>query len=252
MHPSLCTAIAAALVMVPGLGVAQTPTSPVELDTTALRPGIDSLAIYLSRNGQLQRLGTLWDELALIDSGGASRLRRVYRTTNALFGAHLDTIYSTWPDLKPISRKTDAERTRGSIVFRQDSVVGWTHTPPESRRAIRLRADPALYDGSSFDLLLRAAALRHGAAIAVHGVTGTTDTAVVLRARVTGSDRLATEWGGSADVWIVEMDFAGLQSTLWIDKRSRALIHQIIRLGPGVAIVMARVGVDPAAVRRGA
>jgi hypothetical protein len=243
--------IVAALILAPQPSAGQLAASHVEVDATVLQPGVDSLAIYLSRNGQLQRLGTLWDELSRIDSGGVSRLRRVYRTTNALFGAHLDTIYSTWTDLRPISRTTDAAGMRAAIVFRRDSIVGWTHTPPQGRRVVALRADPALYDGSSFDLMLRATRLHEGAAVAVRAFTGTADTTVVLRARVVGTDRLAIERGASREAWVVEMDFAGLASTLWIDKQSRALIHQIIRLGPGVAVVMARVGVDPAAVRRG-
>ena len=61
----------------------------------------------------------------------------------------------------------------------------------------------------------------------------------MLRASVVDTAQLPT-LGGPTPVWVVEMDFAGLSSTMWIDQRNRALVQQTIRLAPEISILMTR------------
>ncbi len=204
------------------------------------------MAVYLSRGGELQHLGTLHDEYTRTEELGQPVLRRVYSNPSALFGHHVDTIVSAWPTLKPVRRVTNAASFQDDLLFRSDSILGSKSTAAHPPRIVARRADPLLYDGSSFDMLVRLAPLAPAYPLELPSYTSNADTTVTLRARVAGSAPLPHESGTLVDTWVVDMDFAGITSRLWIAKESRQLIRQTIDLAPGVQLLTTRVGVDPA------
>jgi hypothetical protein len=132
-----------------------------------------------------------------------------------------------------------------ALRFTADSVVGWSTTRGRRMNVARVLA-PGVYDGTVFDLTVRAGDLRDGYSVSVPAYISEMDSVVTLSARVTGSERVEVEGGRMADAWVVQMDFAGLASTLWIDKRTRALSRQTIELAPGTSMLMDRLPVrDP-------
>jgi hypothetical protein len=239
MRPKFIILIVALSLLIPPTTRAQTSTTPAEaFDAKRLVLGTDSMLIFLEHPGGRQPLGTLWDELTAVDGG--TRLRRVYRTTNTLFGNHLDTVTSALPRLTPVRHRTQAARIRQNLEFRADSVVGWSEMEGRPRRTIARPSIPGAFDAATFDLLVRSAPLTEKYAVEVRGVLAEPDTVTTLRARVAGSDSVRTEGGQYLPAWVIEMDFAGLPSTMWIEKASRRLLRQTIRLSPEATILMER------------
>jgi hypothetical protein len=206
-----------------------------------LAPRLDSMRILLVRTTDERDIGMLWDETTLVRAGDTGySLRRVYRTINKLFGNHLDTVYSTVPDLRPISHRAVAGTALESIQYRSDSIVGWVEPEGKPRRRIARSADRSLYDAHTFDLLIRRAPLHPGYQLSVPALLSSQDTVATLKASVTGAATVQVEGGREAETWVVELDFAGLRSTMWVDKASRRLARQTIQLAPGVTLLMDR------------
>jgi hypothetical protein len=225
---------------------AQTATPDVRIDRVAT--GVDSMQIYLVRNGQPMHVGMLWDALRRVDHAGSAALRREYRTENRAFGPeHMVYVYRL-PGLTPVSI-VDHGTSPEVLEFRADSVVGWT-TATGQRRQVAVALGPGVYDGTVFDLMIRAGDLRDGWSLAVPAYLTEVESIVTLSARVTGSERVQVEGGRMTDTWVVQMDFAGLASTLWIDKGTRALARQTIDLMPGVSMLMDRLPVRRADERQ--
>jgi hypothetical protein len=206
-----------------------------------LAPRLDSMRILLVRATEERDIGMLWDEVAVVQGAGTrTMLRRVYRTVNTLFGNHLDTVYSTVPDLRPISHKAVAGTALEDVEFRTDSIVGWVHPEGRPRRRLRRRADPAVYDAHSFDLLIRRAPLRDGYKLRVPALLTSQDTIATLTGTVRGSAKVLVENRREVDTWVIDLDFAGLKSTMWVEKTTRRLAKQHIELGANATIVMDR------------
>lgn len=234
-------ASALAVVLTAAAAHAQAPDVRME----RVRTTADSMQMYLLRGADTMHVGTLWDTLQVTEHAGAPALRRVYRTVNRAFGPEHDVWLYRLPGLTPLS-STDENEGSESLEFRADSVVGWTTGPGGRRRSVARAVGPGVYEGSVFDLLVRASDLREGYSVSVRGYVSTMDSVATLSARVTGTERVAVEGGRMADTWVVEMDFAGLSTTLWIDRQTRALQRQVIRLTPEITMLMNRLPVlDP-------
>jgi hypothetical protein len=206
-----------------------------------LAPRLDSMRILLTRATDERDIGMLWDEVSLVKGAGDGfSLRRVYRTINTLFGNHLDTVYSTVPELRPVSHRAVAGTALESIQFRTDSIVGWVQPEGKPRRRVARAADASLYDAHSFDLLVRRATLHAGYQLQVPALLTSQDTVAILIARVTGSASVQVEDGRQVETWVVELDFAGLPSTMWVEKTTKRLARQLIQLAPGVSLIMDR------------
>jgi hypothetical protein len=214
-----------------------------------LAPRLDSMRMLLERPTDVRDIGMLWDELAVTPHADGPALRRVYRTLNTLFGNQLDTVYSTVPELRPLTHRTAAGVQLEDIHFRADSIVGWVQPSGQARRSVARRADARLYDSHTFDLLVRRAPLAEGYELVVPAFLNSVDTAVTLRATVTGSARVEVERGREVESWVVKLDFAGLASTMWVEKETRRLARQVIELGGGVSMVMDRLPRVPGEVR---
>jgi hypothetical protein len=236
---SLAAVIAAACSV-----AAQEAGPPPDVRFDRVRMGKDSMQIYLVRGGQPLHVGMLWDSLQVAEHAGVPALRREYWTENRAFGAEHAVYFYRLPHLSPLSI-VDEGTSPEALRFTADSVVGWSTTRGRRMNVARVLA-PGVYDGTVFDLMVRAGDLRDGYSVSVPAYISEMDSVVTLSARVTGSERVEVEGGRMADAWVVQMDFAGLASTLWIDKRTRALSRQTIELAPGTSMLMDRLPVrDP-------
>ncbi len=136
-------------------------------------------------------------------------------------------------------RRTYSQTTSDSVAAYGDSLRGWRDTGQGARAAIS-RLALSLIEGSLFDVLIRGAPLSPSYSVRAQAYLSTQDSTATSSAHVTGSQRISQRGGSATDTWRVEMDFAGLSSTLWIDKSTRALVRQIIRLTPSIHMLMDR------------
>lgn len=209
-----------------------------------VRTTADSMQIYMIRGSDTVHLGMLWDTVQVTEHAGAPAVRRVYHTVNRAFGPEHNAYVYRLPGLTPVSTE-DLGAEPYSLEFRADSVVGWMMAS-DRRRKVARAVGPGVYDESVADLLVRASDLREGYAVSFRAYLTPYDSVGTIEARVTGTERVTVEGGRTADTWVVEMDYAGLSTTLWIDQRTRALQRQIIQLMPGMAMYMDRLPVrDP-------
>ena len=206
--------------------------------------GVDSLEIHILQGVTAQRVGMLWDELSMVSAEGEPALRRVYRTENSAFGPTLDSTFSRWSNLTPLSHRSDGRQSSVAVSYHADSVLGRRSLNGSPERSIRRALTSGIYDGASFDLLVRAAPLAPKYELTVPGYVSVTDTIARLSARVVGSERIRLADGAEGpEVWRVEMDFAGLASTMWIAKADRRMVRQTIRLTPQLSMLMVRPGI---------
>ena len=101
-------------------------------------------------------------------------------------------------------------------------------------------ADSTLYDGHTFDLLIRFAPLDEGYSLTLPILITSRDSVAMATATVTGSAVIPVENGQGAETWVVLLDFAGVKSTMWVEKQTRRLARQVIELKPGIEILMDR------------
>src|SRR5512146_1615680 len=74
-------------------GTIQAQTKPIAgLDPSLLRLTTDSLEVYLVRQGNRHRTGTIVDALDTVRVNDELRLQRVYRRTDAVLGNGVDTL----------------------------------------------------------------------------------------------------------------------------------------------------------------
>lgn len=215
-----------------------------------LAPRIDSMRMLLVRPTEERDIGMVWDEVFVVDGKpDGVRLRRVYRTVNTLLGDHLDTVYSSVPDLKPLSHKAVAGVALEEITFRLDSIVGWVQRRGQKLKQVARATNPLTYDSHTFDLIVRRAPLREGLVISVDALLAPQDTVATLTATVRGSALVMVEQGQGVDAWVVALDFAGLKGTLWIEKGTHRLVRQELKLSDDISIVMDRLPRVPGEVR---
>jgi hypothetical protein len=221
--------------------IASSGSAKAQASLEPIAPRVDSMRMLLVRTTDERDIGMLWDEVTVVtNAGNGQTLRRVYRTLNGLFGNHLDTVYSTVADIRPVAHRTVAGTVLESIQFRTDSIVGWVQAEGKPRRRVARAADTTLYDAHSFDLLVRRAPLKAGYRLQVPALITSQDSIATLTARVTGSAPVAVEGGREVETWVVQLDFAGLVSTMWVEKATRRLAKQLIQLAPGMTLIMDR------------
>lgn len=204
-----------------------------KFDGRALRLGRDSMRITMVRNDQRDSIGTLWNELSL---DGAT-LKRVYRSENLLFGAHLDTLVSDWPALTARTQRTYSSIIRVSADYRNGGVSGWRWVSVNDTIVIRNLSKAPPYDAAMFDIMLRATDFAKDTTLSIQAFSAGQDTVLTLAAHFAGTERI-TVGEQSFETWKIEMDFAGMSSALWIEPQTRRLIRQIIRLREGIEMEM--------------
>jgi hypothetical protein len=214
------------------------------IDGRLLRTGVDSLAIYLVRDGDTTRTGMLWDELAPIELDGRRALRRVYRSEDRILGARLDTIVDELPTLVPIRSRSRSRQGLEFLDFAPDRVRGWMRLVNGDSVPIDVTLAGDVYNSATFDLVLRAAPLRAGWQAEVPAFLPNTRTVALLRAKVGRADRV-----GTTLCWRVDAEFTGMPVTFWVDQRSRRLCQQVMHVRPGMQILFAPAMAEPSSKR---
>jgi hypothetical protein len=230
MHALLLVAVLAY-----GASLRAQPAQEPKPDGRRLHLGTDSLEVFLVRQRQWQRTGTVVDRLDTIRVDGELRLQRVYRRTDAVLGNGVDTLVDHFPDLVPrsVQSRSDGGGTE-VLAWSGGRLTGVLEQPVTGKRSIDTTAAPSLYSSASFDLILRASPLAEGYEIAVSGYSARRG-ATMLTGKVIGAEVLA----GLGDTWRVDANFGGISVTFWIAKTSRRLIREIVRVSPEIEFVFA-------------
>ena len=121
--------------------------------------------LVLVQGGQERDVGTLRSELTLADVGGRPALVRVQTLASPMLGTSADTVVIDRATLAPIRHRSVNMRRTMSLDFRNDSIVGSITPAGGTAEAIAARADTALFDSNTIDLILRSLPLVDGYAV---------------------------------------------------------------------------------------
>lgn len=216
-------------------GTIQAQAKPVAgLNPTLLRLTTDSLEVYLVRQGERYRSGTIVDALDTVRVNDELRLQRVYRRTDVALGNGVDTLVDAFADLT--LRRIDSRSDEGGVEheeWRGGRIVGVVEQSGKPARQIDMAAPGGAFSSASFDLVVRAAPLVDGYAVTVSAFSGRQG-AKTVSARVAASETLFP-FGAT---WRVEADFGGRAATFWITKDSRRLVRQLVHVAPGLEILI--------------
>jgi hypothetical protein len=209
-------------------------------DPKPIRTGLDSMAIFLVRQGTPAAIGQLWDEIVPAPGSQDHAWRRVYRTQNQVFGPHLDTTVVPLPALTLIGRRTRSALFSDSLVGDNGRIRGWYQQGQKPPTTVTRDLPAGVIESSFYDLAVRAAPLAPGYTLTLSGYTSSQDSVLTLSSTVQGEEEITQRDGQKRATWRVEMTFGGLPSVMWIDKDTRALVKQTIDLGQGNQILMQR------------
>jgi hypothetical protein len=232
IHPTgdklqtLAVLIAAICVLVPHHALGQ--DAPVRPNGHLLPLQVDTFAIYTIRGSDTTRTGVLIDALQSTDG----RLVRTYRQIDRMVGPQLDTITSTFPDLRPVAYQGLSARFGASLTYRSDSVRGSLLLADGSSVSVGASLSRPVYDGASYDLVVRASDLAEGVAITVPLFLVAANATAEVSGRVIGSEVIR-----GRDCWVFTANFAGMPVTFWIDKSTRALRRQLLQPGVGLGVL---------------
>lgn len=213
-------------------------------DARRLRPGVDSLGIYLVRGADTTRTGTLRDELAVVREGDRELLRRVYVSADRVLGTRVDTLVDALADLRPVRHRSRTDRSVEALDFAAGRATGWLRLANQDSVGVDAAAVGA-YNASSFDLVLRASSLRDGWEATVPAFLPPARAVSPMRARVAGIEAV-----GGERCWRVQAEFGGTPVTFWIGQTSRALRQQTLQVRPDVQILFRRPTAGTPGIRR--
>jgi hypothetical protein len=191
---------------------------------------LDSLEIFVIRQGARQRTGTVVDDCRVTGESTARVLTRVYRTTDAVLGNRLDTIVDAWSTLQPRSYHSIASSEVVNLVWAGGRLRGRVQAPGKPTTSIDEDIEPTVFNGASFDMLLRASPLAMNYSVTVPAYVPSSGV-VTLTAKVVGEEVI----DGQA-TWRIDADFTGMSVSFWIGKTSRRLLKQLIHVAPGADI----------------
>lgn len=209
-------------------------------DLTKIRLGTDSMTISIVRHGDTTVIGQLWDDLGIPLGIPSSRLRRVYRTTNQVFGAHLETTFVSVPTLALVRRRTRSVSYADSVEVDGSVATGWVQSASALSISISRTLPTGTIDASLYDVAVRTAPLALGYSLTLKGYSSLQDSILTLNATVVAVEVVSQRDGRQRRTWRVQVHFDELVSTMWIDQETRALVKQIIELGSGVHMLLLR------------
>lgn len=203
------------------------------LNPRRLRLTTDSLEVYVIRQGDRQRTGTIVDALDTVRVNGELRLQRVYRRTDQVLGNGVDTLVDAFADLR--LRLVDSRSEGGGvehIEWRNGRVLGVVEQSGAAARQVDTSAKTGVYSSSSFDLIVRSAPLAQGYALTIPAFSGRQG-AKTLSAKVAASETLPQ----LGVTWRVDADLGGRSATYWIAKDSRRVVRELVRVRPGIEVL---------------
>lgn len=210
-----------------------------------LQPGTDTLYQYLIRGTDTTFVGTVIDALERTTLDGRAVLRRVYSGDSRLTGASRDTLIDDAATLRPLRTASYSLRAIEHVEYSRERAVGWRQQPTGDSVRIDVAIPAQVYSASSFDLVLRAAELDDGWAATVPAFVASSRVVVPMTAKVVGEERV-DGW----ECWRVDAEFMVMAVTFWVERETRKLCRQEMRLQVGMALLFTRRG--PGALRRGA
>ena len=221
----------AALFTNPGGLTAQGTHSPRPTpDAHRLPLQIDTFAVFLIRGGDTTRTGTVVDELR----ADKAQLIRVYWAADRVLGDQLDTIISAMDGLRPLAYKTHSSTRIASLAYHDAKVTGWVRLPNGDSTSVRVPLPGLVYDGASYDLVVRASNLADGVSLVAPSFIIGPNAVSPISGVVKGS---APVDGHSC--WVFQANFAGMPVTFWIDKGNRALRRQLMQIQVNTSILFA-------------
>jgi hypothetical protein len=226
---SLCAALSLLTGAKPAIAQRGTP----HLDGRRLPLQVDTFAISVIQGKDTVQTGTLVDALR----ADGNHLMRIYNQNDRVLGPHLDTIISELPGLKPLAYRSLSLEGIKRLTFAGATVSGWTRLPNGDSVTVKVPLPPIVYDGTSYDLVIRASDLSEKFVLTVPAFVAGPNTVSQLTGRVTGSAMV----DGHA-CWVFVGNFTGMPVTFWIDKTTRALRRQLMqpRVGLGILFGSAR------------
>lgn len=213
------------LLLAPFTGLAQ---APPHLDGHRLPLQTDTFAVYVIRGNDTAQTGVLIDRL--VSDGQV--LTRLYAQEDAVLGPQDDSIVSRIADLRPIAYHSRTDRHIAHLQFRGKRVDGWMRLPNDDSVAVDVQLPGLVYDGSSYDLVVRASDLREGFQLTVPAFLEGSNTVGSIDGHVAGSEVV-----DGADCWVFEAHFAGMPVTFWIDKETRALRRQLMQISVTIGVL---------------
>lgn len=214
---------------------AQVPPDADSLpDGRRLRLGADSLAVYYVNGTDTVRTGAVHDALDTVRVGRSLALQRTYRTVDRFLGNRLDTLVTDFVTMAPIRVRSRTSRLLTFLDYELNGVTGWLGLANGDSVPVTASLPPGTFDASTFDVVLRASAIRAGWTAAIPSFLPTTRSVSVLTARAAGIDTIA-----GASCWRLEAEFAGMPVTFWVDRETRRLCQQAMQLRPGALILFA-------------
>ncbi len=204
------------------------------LDPKLLRLTTDSLEVYLVRQGERYRSGTIVDALDTVRVNGELRLQRIYRRTDVALGNGVDTLVDAFADLT--LRMVDSRSDDGGVEhveWQNGRLVGTVEQSGKPTREIDTTVAGGVYGSASFDLILQAAPLAGGYTVTISAFSGRRG-ARTVSAKVAGSEKLP----GFGATWRIEADLGGRRATFWITKDSRRLVRQLVHVAPALDILI--------------
>ena len=213
-----------------GVSSLEGQATPLRVDTKHLASRVDTLAVFLIRGTDTVRTGSVIDELR----AEKNRLIRIYATSDRILGNSLDTIVSSLEGLRPLSYSTHSATQITRLSFQAAEVEGWSRLPNGDSTTIRAELPAVVYDGSSFDLVIRASPLAPNFELVVPSFLVGSNTIGKLTGSVTGTEIVANR-----PCWVVKTNFAGVPVTFWIDKETRALRRQLMQPRVDMSILFA-------------
>lgn len=191
------------------------------LDTTFVRPRVDSLAVLTTRGGQSVRVGTAVMETRIYPPSGE---RRVIYVQRLLMDGEppvvADSLIAHWGTLLPVRAHTRGDDPR-SFYFAADSVIMIIPLGSDPHREVEL---DALVFYRATDLLLRGLPLRPGYR-AILPVLGQEYEAGELHVAVTGEDRARTLDGGACPSLVVQVREGSFAGTFRLSTADRSVIR---------------------------
>jgi hypothetical protein len=221
------------LVLLASTSHAQTKTV-AGLNPRLLRLATDSVEVYVVRQGDRQRTGTIVDALDTVRVNGELRLQRIYSRTDEVLGNGVDTLVDAFADLR--LRLIDSRSDGGGVEheeWRNGHVVGVVEQSGKPVRQVDTAAASGVYSSSSFDLIVRSAPLAQGYTLTISAFSGRQG-AKTISAKVAASETLP-RFGAA---WRVEADLGGRSATFWIAKNSRRVVREVVRVTPGIDVLL--------------
>ena len=199
-------------------------------DGRLLRPGVETLTVYLVREGKRERTAYVIDALHIeATADGDTLIRRTYEWVGE--GARVDTIVDQRATLSP-------RRYYSSVPAGGAHTLSWNagRLVGSVRRlgatiAIDTTLTSTVFNAATLDLILRASPLAPGYSVEVPSFIAELGI-VPIRARVTATDTVPNE----GVLYRVQANFAGLPVTFWIDPVTRRLVRQVFSPGRGARL----------------